>query len=139
MEELKDRLISARKAKKLSQKQLAKAIGVNQSIIGSLETGYRKTSAYIPAIADVLEVEALWLTEGKLPREKISKILTFDESLLVMLGLSSDKVGADLIKDLQEFAKESPSDRSKALNRLKEDKVSSSQGEGTGAKGKQPC
>lgn len=70
MEELKDRLISARKEKKFSQDKLAKAIGVNQSVIGSLESGYRKTSAYIPAIANVLGVEALWLSDGKLPKYK---------------------------------------------------------------------
>lgn len=136
MEELKDRLIAARKEKKLSQKALAKAIGTNQSVIGSLESGYRKTSAYIPAIASVLGVEALWLTDGKLPKYKVHKILNFDESVLELLGLPSNEAAMDLMHDMQEFAKESPENRARALRRLREDKTVRSKESGNGDEGK---
>ncbi len=52
----------------LSQAELAKRAHLkNQSIIGALESGYRKKSSHIPAIAKALGVEALWLAEGKGP------------------------------------------------------------------------
>lgn len=68
MRTLADRLKAARDRKGLTQAELAKAAGLkNQSIIGSLESEYRKTSAYIPAIADALDVPAIWLSDGKGP------------------------------------------------------------------------
>lgn len=136
MEEMKDRLIAARKEKKLSQAALAKEIGVNQSIIGSIESGYRKTSAYIPAIANVLGVEALWLTDGKLPKHKVHKILNFDESVLTLLGLPSNEAAMDLMNDMKEFAKESAESRARALQRLKDEKTGRSKESGNGNEGK---
>lgn len=66
METLAERLKHARGKSKLNQVQLAKKAGLkNQSIIGSLESGHRKSSTYIPAIAQVLGVNAIWLATGK--------------------------------------------------------------------------
>ena len=66
MKTLASRLVEARHSSGLTQAELAKLAGLkNQSIIGSLESGYRKTSSYIPAIAQALGVNALWLSDGK--------------------------------------------------------------------------
>lgn len=69
MDTLATRLTSARNEQGLTQGALARAAGLkNQSIIGSLESGHRKSSSYIPAIAEALKVNALWLAEGRGPR-----------------------------------------------------------------------
>lgn len=76
MTTLADRLKVARIRKGLTQTELAKAAGLkNQSIIGSLESGYRKSSAYTPAIAEALDIPAIWLSDGKGPNP-----FTTDES-----------------------------------------------------------
>lgn len=49
----------------MTQHQLAAAAGVAQSTIGSLESGARLTARKIVAIAQALDVDALWLAEGK--------------------------------------------------------------------------
>ena len=68
MESLASRLKHARRLRGLNQAQLAKKAGLkNQSIIGSLESGHRKSSTYTPAIAQALAVSALWLSDGKGP------------------------------------------------------------------------
>lgn len=68
MRTLAERLAHVRTECGITQAALARAAGVNQSVIGGLETGYRKTSAYIPVIAAVLGVSALWLAEGRGPK-----------------------------------------------------------------------
>ena len=66
MENLAIRLKQCREEKDLTQAELAKKAGLkNQSIIGSLESGHRKNSTHIPAIAEALGINALWLSEGK--------------------------------------------------------------------------
>jgi phage repressor protein C with HTH and peptisase S24 domain len=72
MNTLAERLKQSRKEAGLSQDELATGIGKNQSIIGGLESGHRKTSSYIPSIASVLGVEPLWLAEGKGPKRRES-------------------------------------------------------------------
>ena len=65
MSTLAQRLKEAREGNGLTQTELAKKAKLkNQSIIGSLESGYRKASSYIPQIAEALGVNALWLAEG---------------------------------------------------------------------------
>lgn len=64
MDTLAKRLIWAREKKGMTQQQLAKAADVAQSTIGNLEAGIRLTCRKVAAIADVLEVDALWLSEG---------------------------------------------------------------------------
>lgn len=71
MSELAERLFDARKEAGLTQSELAKLAKLkNQSIIGSLESGARKASTYIPKIAAVLGVESLWLATGNGPKRK---------------------------------------------------------------------
>lgn len=69
MSELKDRLKEARKDAKLSQAKLAQLAGLkNQSIVGNIENGHRKTTTYIVQLARVLKVEPLWLDKGEGPK-----------------------------------------------------------------------
>lgn len=66
MNTLANRLKTCREDLDLTQAELAKKAGLkNQSIIGSLESGYRKSSSYIPQIAQSLGVDPLWLATGK--------------------------------------------------------------------------
>lgn len=133
METLAKRLATTRKERGLSQAELAKKAGLkNQSNIANLESGHRKSSAYIPVIAEALGVEPLWLSEGKLPKEKIKKVLDFDESLLEILGLTSDQANVDLLRDIREFAKESAERRALGLKSIKEDKISQKKESGEG-------
>jgi transcriptional regulator with XRE-family HTH domain len=75
MEKLSERLAAARKKAGLSQQELADKVGVAQSTIGSLETGSRSTARKIAPIAAALGVNALWLAEGKGPREAGSTLV----------------------------------------------------------------
>ena len=87
METLAKRLKHARAQTSLNQTQLAKKAGLkNQSIIGSLESGHRKSSAYIPAIAQALGVSAIWLATGRGPMHNsgeglIPEVSEFDRKL----------------------------------------------------------
>lgn len=65
MKTLASRLTWARLKKGLTQEELAKKAGVSQGSIGHLESGARKSSRKITAIAEALGVNALWLVEGK--------------------------------------------------------------------------
>jgi transcriptional regulator with XRE-family HTH domain len=65
MKTLAARLQWARTNMNLSQEALAKAAGLSQSTIGNLESGLRLTARRITAIADVLDVNPTWLSEGK--------------------------------------------------------------------------
>ena len=69
MKTLADRLKSARTESGMTQAELAKASGVkNQSTIGMLESGERKSSSFVPKISEALGVCALWLSDGRGPR-----------------------------------------------------------------------
>ena len=69
MKTLAERLTAAREKMGWTQPELARAAGVkNQSTIGMLESGARRSSSYIPAIANALKVSALWLADGVEPR-----------------------------------------------------------------------
>ncbi|CAB4126102.1 LexA SOS-response transcriptional repressors (RecA-mediated autopeptidases) [uncultured Caudovirales phage] len=61
---ISERLKHARKLKGWSQEQLAKAAGVNQSTIGNIESGLRKSPRELLAIAACMEVKPEWLKWG---------------------------------------------------------------------------
>ena len=65
MNTLAERLIWAREQKGLTQDALAKKAGVSQSTIGNLESGIRQTARKILEIAAALEVDPMWLQNGK--------------------------------------------------------------------------
>lgn len=64
MKTLAERLVWARKQLNLTQTELAKMAGVTQSTIGNLESGTRQTARNIARLAGILQVSALWLSEG---------------------------------------------------------------------------
>lgn len=67
---LRELLIEAREAAKLSQAQLAKLAHCGQTTIASIERGRNKGATPLPMLAHVLCVEALWLVEGKGPKRR---------------------------------------------------------------------
>tara|TARA_R110001599_G_scaffold171353_1_gene362408 strand:- start:432759 stop:433433 length:675 start_codon:yes stop_codon:yes gene_type:complete len=64
MDTFAKRLTWARSEKSMSQESLAKAAEVSQSTIGNLEAGIRNSARRIAAIAAVLDVNPLWLSDG---------------------------------------------------------------------------
>ncbi|WBS00243.1 helix-turn-helix transcriptional regulator [Pseudoduganella sp. SL102] len=62
-----NRLKLARKAAKMSQVELAKRSGLNQSTISDLEVGKSQGSTSLATLAAILGVNALWLETGKGP------------------------------------------------------------------------
>lgn len=71
MTTLAERIKLCREEKQISQAQLAKLSGIaNQSIVGMLETGARKKTSHLPAIARALGVEVLWLQYGEGARRR---------------------------------------------------------------------
>lgn len=62
---LGERIKQARKHAKLSQVELAKAVGVEQATISRLERGETRKSAYLPQIAAACGVQHTWLAMGK--------------------------------------------------------------------------
>lgn len=65
MKTLGERLKWARERKGLSQEELGKAAGMTQGGIGHLEQDLRQTSRRMAQLAHALEVNPLWLAEGK--------------------------------------------------------------------------
>lgn len=62
--ELKDRLKAARKHAKLSQVELAKRAGVDQTTISNLERGKHRGTSHAISIATILGVSPRWLATG---------------------------------------------------------------------------
>lgn len=62
--EFKDRMKAARKEAKLTQVQLAERVGIDQSVISSLERGKYRGSSHTVAIAYALGVSPRWLSSG---------------------------------------------------------------------------
>ena len=69
MATLGDNLKSIRKAKKMTQKELAQKSGVKQSVISDLETGNAKSTGSILELASALGVTAEELKRGVLSDE----------------------------------------------------------------------
>ena len=70
MDSLQERLIMARKAAKLSQAALAKLAKCGQTTIASIENGRNHSSSVLARVAAILNVEPLWLAEGKGPQRR---------------------------------------------------------------------
>lgn len=65
---IQSRFAEALEESKLTQKQLAKLVGCGQSTIAALKKREGASSTFIPRIAEVLGVNALWLSDGKGPK-----------------------------------------------------------------------
>lgn len=61
------RIREARRAAKLTQKELAQKVGMTQGALSALETGDSQSSTLLPSMAAALGVSALWLETGKGP------------------------------------------------------------------------
>lgn len=59
------RIKEARRAAKMTQKELAAKVGVKQATISELETGESSGTTLIASFASALNVNALWLETGK--------------------------------------------------------------------------
>lgn len=66
METIADRLRNRRLELKMSQDDLAKASGLSQSTIAHIESGRNKGTKHAVPLADALQVEVRWLTQGTL-------------------------------------------------------------------------
>lgn len=113
MKTLAERLKIKRGELGLSQKELAtKAELKNQSIIGMLEAGSRKSSSYVPQIANALGVDPLWLATGEgSPEHKVPSI---DRKLADQLGKLSYSA-LQLAIDYDELDQEAQLDVAKAM------------------------
>jgi transcriptional regulator with XRE-family HTH domain len=93
MEKVGDRIRRLRAARKLTQGQVAKAIGITQGSFTQLETGKSKSpaSSTLTKLARYFEVDPEWLMTGKGAQNQIST-LADDESELLLLyrALSSE-------------------------------------------------
>lgn len=86
MEKVGDRIRRLRLSRKLTQGQVAKAIGITQGSFTQLETGKSKSpaSSTLTRLARFFEVEPEWLMTGKGVQNSVS-LLTDAESELILL------------------------------------------------------
>lgn len=61
----KDRIRAARAYAHLSQMELARMVGINQTSISELERGYSASSRHTAAIARACGVNEIWLERGE--------------------------------------------------------------------------
>ncbi|WP_213881687.1 XRE family transcriptional regulator [Pseudomonas sp. dw_358] len=64
MNTLAERIKIARQHAALTQKALARQVGVEQPVISQLETGKNLQSAHLPMIAHVCGISAIWLSDN---------------------------------------------------------------------------
>ncbi len=81
------RLRSSRKQAKLTQKDVAKRIGMSQSLLSELENDEYPTSVFTIQLAHLYKVSARWLAEGKGSRE-ISAAEMLDDERVSRLWMS---------------------------------------------------
>lgn len=68
-----ERLKECRRAIKMTQPQVAKRVGMSQTNLSELENNKYPTSSFTPALASLYGVEAMWLSEGRLPKYRGDK------------------------------------------------------------------
>lgn len=93
-----DRIRELRLDRKLSQEQLAKAIGIKQGSLTQLETGKSKAPASktLTKLARVFEVDPEWLMTGKGPQHSVSALSERESELVLLFRLLSTE-GQDYI------------------------------------------
>lgn len=73
------RLKDCRKNKGVSQKIVAKAVGMSQTNLSELENDIYPTSSFIPMLANYYEVSALWLANGKGEKAPLSTLFLAEQ------------------------------------------------------------
>lgn len=69
-----ERLKAARRAKGITQAELARAAGIKgQSLIGNLEAGNQQSTTYVSRIARELGVSPIWLETGSGPKYLVAE------------------------------------------------------------------
>lgn len=76
---LGERLLMARKAKKLTQLELAKKSGLSQATVSDIERGRNQSTVEAPALAKALGISLDYLLTGKEQQEQISIIATEED------------------------------------------------------------
>lgn len=104
------RIRDARKRAKLTQKQLADRVGMQQATLSQLETGESTGTTMIASFAAALGVSALWLETGKglssqpamtgAGEQKARMILAYsdEEDLLDLFRRSDDRGKLEILK-----------------------------------------
>lgn len=107
MKTLGERLKECRKekaiekdVKTISQKTVAKAVGMSQVNLSELENDLYPTSSFIPALADYYGVRALWLSDGKGRKELAAKVNPRLAHLIKILDGQPDYVVDEAIKNV---------------------------------------
>ena len=103
MEDMGNRLKRARKAKKLTQCELATMLGVEQSAISNYETNFRvPTASVIALIASVLDVSTDYLIGYNHPKEMVIQTINIkesQESFLHALFAGEEKEAEDILSN----------------------------------------
>lgn len=86
MTTLGENLKKIRKAKKMTQKELAQKSGVKQSVISDLETGNAKSTGSILEIANVLGITAEELKKGTFDNIELSNVLPIKAHMAPVLS-----------------------------------------------------
>lgn len=90
--DLSSRLKQARKAKGLSQAEVARGVGLKQAAVGHIESGRSQNSKYLPQIAKYLGVNYDWLLTGQGDMNFSAKPYVDSGIRMVPLRLFSDLI-----------------------------------------------
>lgn len=86
MPTLGENLKNIRKAKKMTQKQLAQKSGVKQSVISDLETGNAKSTGSILELANALGVTAEELKKGTFNEDSLTNVIPISPRMAPVLS-----------------------------------------------------
>lgn len=70
MDTLGKRLKACRSTSKLKQQEVCTRVGIKQGTLSELENDKYPTSSFVPHLAALYGVEALWLAEGRGPKKR---------------------------------------------------------------------
>ncbi len=97
-----ERIASIMKMKKITQKELAKKLGIAQSTISTWKSGEKQPSSILlKDIAKILDVPVYYLLTGT--KEPGQEILSTDEQEVITYYRDSSQEGKDRIKEHAEF------------------------------------
>lgn len=104
MNTLGQRIRSRRKELKMTQKALAAKVGMSQGNLSELENDLYPSSSFVPRLAEVLKVTAIWLADGKKESAAIAQITPKhpdpDIAEVVRLMEATDTAGRAFVRGL---------------------------------------